>query len=89
MSKKKHSIFHQEKVEQLGTLDEQQKALLLAIAQVEAETGYVFSEEDQRVLSRLQEEVHTAVAITAAVRRLVSTPADPRRRTSWDELKRR
>ncbi len=87
MPKKNRSFFRAEA--QLDALDEQQKALLLAMAQVEAEAGRTFSEEDRRLLSRLREEVNAAGAITDAVQRLVSSPADPRRRLSWEELKRR
>ncbi len=87
MPKKNRSFFRAEA--QLDALDEQQKALLLAMAQVEAEAGRSFSEEDRQFLSRLREEVNAAGAITDAVQRLVSAPADPRRRLSWKELKRR
>ncbi len=90
MPKKRDSFFHQsEAAKRLDALDEQQKALLLAMAQVEAEAGRAFSEEDRRLLSRLREEVNAAGVIEAAVEKLVSAPADPRRRLSWDELKRR
>ncbi|GEM_PF-2732691 len=90
MPKKRESFFRRHKVEErLETLDEQQKALLLAMAQVEAEAGRTFSEEDEQLLSRLRDEVTAAGAIEAAVQRLVSTPADPRRKLSWEELKRR
>ncbi len=87
MPKKNRSFFRDEA--QLDALDEQQKAILLAMAQVEAEAGRAFSEKDRQLLSRLREEVNAAGAITDAVQRLVSTPADPRRRLSWEELKRR
>lgn len=103
MTKSKHTpttkkgtgpLFHPGKArwlqEKSAELDADQQALLLALAQLEAELGRELSEEETVALKVLaaQMDSFSSNKIIAAVREMVATPADPKRQTSWPELKR-
>jgi len=70
-------------------LDRDQRALLLAMAQLEAATGHVLSPEERAALESLagQLEGFDPQEIKAAIARMVNQPADPERKTTWAELK--
>lgn len=72
-------------------LDEDQRALLLALAQLEAETGRQLSDEEVEALEALggQLEAFDATKITSAIQQVVNRPADPDRQLSWPELKKK
>ncbi len=72
-------------------LDEDQQALLLALAQLEKELGRELSEEESEAIEAMtaQMEGFNPEQIAAAVHEMVERPADPSRRTSWPEIKRR
>ncbi len=71
-------------------LDEDQQALLLAMAELEAKLGRELSAEEASALESLgaHMEGFNAQQIADAVRQMIDTPADPKRRTAWPELKR-
>ena len=71
-------------------LDDNQQALLLALAQLEAELGRELSEEETAALETLSSQMHgfSPQSIAEAVHKMVQQPADPARKTSWPELKR-
>ncbi len=68
-----------------------QQALLLAMTQLEAELGRELSPEEQEAMERMASELDgfDPKDIVNAVQKMVSQPADPKRKTSWPELKRR
>ncbi|MFP4343136.1 MAG: hypothetical protein ACLFU8_00455 [Anaerolineales bacterium] len=72
-------------------LDDDQRALLLALTQLEASLGHELSSEESEAMETLSGgmEGFDAQEIKQAIQRVVDTPADPRRTTSWSELKRR
>jgi hypothetical protein len=72
-------------------LDEDQRALLLALTQLEAEIGRQLSEEELEALEALgdQLEAFDAAEIASAIQQVVSRPADPDRQLSWPELKKK
>jgi len=71
-------------------LDDNQQALLLALAQLEAELGRELSEEERTALETLSSQMHgfSPENIVEAVHKMVQQPADPARKTVWPELKR-
>ena len=71
-------------------LDKDQQALLLAMANLEAKLGRELSEEEATALEALAEHMEgfDPDGIVAAVQEMVEKPADPKRQTSWPELKR-
>lgn len=73
------------------TLDEDQQALLLALAQLESELGRELSEEESAALESLSSHMEgfNPQQILDAVHQMVQKPADPSKKTSWPELKRR
>ena len=73
------------------SLDADQKALLLALAQLEAEVGRQLSADEQSAIASLADGLQgfDSKEILRAVRRMVNEPADPKRQMSWEELKRR
>ena len=73
-----------------NTLDDDQQALLLALAQLESELGRELNEEEAEALEALAEHMDgfDADQIFSAVHQMVQRPADPSRKTSWPELKR-
>ncbi|MBN1249506.1 MAG: hypothetical protein JXC32_17725 [Anaerolineae bacterium] len=70
-------------------LDEDQRALLLALARLEAEIGRDLSDDERSAIEALgsQLEGFDASAIEDAIHQMVNQPADPHRKTSWSELK--
>jgi hypothetical protein len=70
-------------------LDEGQRAMLLAMAQLEAETGHVLSPDERSAIESLagQLDGFDAQEIQKAITKMVNQPADPDRKTSWSELK--
>ncbi len=92
----KHTVFRPEKARWLREeggkeLTDGQRALLLAMAKLEQELGRELSTEEQAALQALgaQMEAIDPATIAEAVRQMVEAPADPARKTSWPELKRR
>jgi hypothetical protein len=79
----------QEKAAQRLTSDQQ--ALLLALAQLEAAVGREFSEAERVAIDSLAGnlEAFEAEEIKAAINQMVNDPADPDRRTTWSELRKR
>jgi hypothetical protein len=72
-----------------GTLDEDQQALLLALAQLESELGRELSEEESAALESLSAHMEgfDPQLISDAVHQMVQKPADPSRKTKWPEFK--
>lgn len=70
-------------------LDEDQRALLLALARLEAETGHELSDAEKEALAALRSELKgfDPSEIEDAIRQMVNRPTDPDRKTSWSELK--
>lgn len=71
-------------------LDDDQQALLLAMAQLEAKLGRELSAEETAALESLSAHMEgfNAQQIADAVQKMINTPADPKRKTAWPELKR-
>ncbi len=72
-------------------LDADQRALLLALTQLEQELGRELTPEEQAVLESLGAGLQggDAEAIIQAVREMVQRPSDPRRKIDWSELRRK
>ena len=72
-------------------LTRDQQALLLALTQLEAETGRDFSEAEQAAIESLVANLEgfDPQEIQQAIHQMVNDPADPNRQTSWSELKER
>lgn len=72
-------------------LDESQQALLLAMTQLETQMGRELSPEEAAALEALagQLDGYDPNDITQAIQKVVSTPADPKRKLAWPELKRK
>jgi hypothetical protein len=70
-------------------LDSSQRALLLALTQVESEMGRELSPEEKAAVEAICGKMDDADCedIVRAVRKMVETPADPDRVTSWPELR--
>lgn len=71
-------------------LDEDQRALLLAMVQLAAQTGHKLPPGELSAIETLagQLDGFDALEIQKAIAKMVNQPADPKRRTSWSELKR-
>ena len=71
------------------TLDTDQKALLLALTQLEAEMGRDLSQDEVEAVESLAKELQgfDPTEIKAAVHQMVTKPADPDRKVSWPDLK--
>ena len=71
-------------------LDDDQQALLLAMAQLEAKLGRELSTEEATALESLSTHMEgfNPQQIADAIQQVVNTPADPKRKTAWPELKR-
>jgi hypothetical protein len=86
------SVFRPEGAEQLQgeNLDDDQRALLLALAGVEAERGSGTA-ADQDALEELaaQIEGYDTAELQAAIHHLVNAKAKAERKMDWSELKRR
>jgi hypothetical protein len=72
-------------------LTQDQQALLLALTQLEAEMGREFSESERAAIESLTGNLEgfDPNEIKSAIHQMVSHPADPDRKTSWSELKKR
>ncbi|OQY23130.1 MAG: hypothetical protein B6I35_04485 [Anaerolineaceae bacterium 4572_32.2] len=72
------------------SLTEDERALLLAMLSVEAETGGSFSEEERAALDELTAKLksYDAGELTQAVKRLVTAKPQAARKLEWPELKR-
>ncbi len=72
--------------EQLG---EEQKVLLIAMAQLEADLGRELSDEEKQALDSLADQLKDTdiEVIKTAVRQMVTKPADPNRQTDWPDIK--
>lgn len=70
-------------------LSRDQRALLLALTQLEAELGRELSAEERAAVESLAEslEGYDPEKIKEAVHQMVNDPSDPDRKTSWSELK--
>ncbi|HEY89209.1 MAG TPA: hypothetical protein G4N98_05680 [Thermoflexia bacterium] len=75
--------------EGVQNLDSGQKALLLALVQLEAELGQELAPEESQALASLGEQLPGTGAeqLRQAMRQLVQSPPDPKRKTTWPELK--
>ncbi|TFG70829.1 MAG: hypothetical protein E4H27_05545 [Anaerolineales bacterium] len=90
----KDSVFNPGKAHWLQVkggkqLDEGQKALLLAITQLDANLGRELSDEEKQTLDSLADQLkdYDIAFIKTAVRQMVNKPADPDRQTSWPDIK--
>jgi len=72
------------------SLTEDERALLLAMLSLEAETGESFSEEERAALDELTTGLksYDAGELTQAVKRLVTAKPQTARKLEWPELKR-
>jgi hypothetical protein len=72
-------------------LDADQQALLLALAQLEAEMGRELSKSEKDALDTLGKNLSSfdSQEIAQAVKKVVNAPTDPDRVISWPELKHR
>ena len=72
-------------------LTPEQQALLLALAQLEAEMGRTLSDAERAAIEALTDgqEGFDPEEIAIAIHQVVNTPANPDRQTSWSELKER
>jgi len=70
-------------------LDEDQRALLLAMVQLEAEIGHELPPDERSATAALagQLDGFDAQEIQKAIAKIVNQPADPNRKTSWSELR--
>ena len=70
-------------------LDKDQRALLLAMVQLEAETGHELRPDECSAIESLASQLDgfDAQEIKKAIAKMVNQPADPKRKTSWSELK--
>jgi hypothetical protein len=70
-------------------LDNDQRALLLAMAQLEAEIGHELSPDERSAIESLAGQLggFDAQEIQEAIAKMVNQPADPHRKTTWSELK--
>ena len=70
-------------------LDKDQRALLLAMVQLEAEIGHELGPDERSAIESLagQLDGFDAQEIRKAIAQMVNQPADPNRTTSWSELK--
>jgi len=70
-------------------LDKDQRALLLAMVQLETEIGHELSPDERSAIESLagQLDGFQAQEIKKAIASMVNQPADPNRQTSWSELR--
>lgn len=73
-----------------GSLTQDERALLLAMLSVEAETGESLNEEERAALDRLMArlESYDAGELAQAVKHLVTAKSRADRKLEWPELKR-
>ena len=72
-------------------LDEGQKALLLALTQLEADLGRELSDEEKQAVDSLADQLkdYDLEIIKTAVNQMVTKPADPDRQVEWPDIKRK
>ncbi len=71
-------------------LSDEERALLLALASLEADMGRPITEEEQAALDKILERVGDEGAeITRAVRHMVKAKAKSSRKLDWSALKKR
>lgn len=92
--KQQESVFNPGQadwVQQMGAqeLSRDQQALLLALAQLEAEMGRELSDDERAAIESLTGSLEgfDPQEISKAIHQIVTEPADPDRTTSWSELK--
>lgn len=74
----------------IDELDEGERALLLALANLEADTGRTVTQEEREALDRISERSEAdAEEIVQAVKHIVEAKATKNRRLDWSALKRR
>lgn len=90
----KQELFRPGKAEWLRkeggqSLDGDQKALLLALMQLEAASGRELTPEETQTIESLGEQLpdNTTEQLRQAMQRLVQSPTDPDRKISWPKLK--
>ncbi|MGC9358047.1 MAG: hypothetical protein ACP5GX_09275 [Anaerolineae bacterium] len=73
------------------SLDADQRAILLALTRLDAELGRDLTPEEEAALDTLNHEMGDSDAqrIAQAIQEVVEAPADPKRKTSWAELKKK
>ena len=72
-------------------LDRDQQALLLALTELEAEIGRDLTNEERSAIDDLADHLEgfDPKEIKSAVHRMVTQPADPKRKVSWPDFKKR
>ena len=72
-------------------LDRDQQALLLALTELEAEMGRDLTDEERSAIDVLADQLEgfDVKEIKTAVHKMVTQPADPKRKISWPDLKKR
>lgn len=72
-------------------LDRDQQALLLALTELEAEIGRDLTEEERSAIDALADHLEgfDPKEIKSAVHKMVTQPADPKRKISWPDIKKR
>lgn len=70
-------------------LDEGQKALLIALTQLEADLGRELSDDEKQAVDALANQLKEfdIDIIKTAVRQMVTKPADPDRQIEWPDIK--
>jgi hypothetical protein len=70
-------------------LDRDQQALLLALTELEAEIGRDLTDEERSAIDTLADQLEgfDPREIKTAVHKMVTQPADPKRKISWPDLK--
>ena len=93
-NKDKGSVFNPGKARWLQDkggkeLDEGQKALLLALAQLEADLGRELSDDEKQAIDAIADQLKEfdIEVIKTAVRQMVTKPADPDRQIEWPDIK--
>jgi hypothetical protein len=93
-SKDKGSVFNPGKARWLQDkggkeLDEGQKALLLALAQLETDLGRELSDDEKQAIDSIADQLKEfdKEVIKTAVRQMVTKPADPDRQIEWPDIK--
>jgi hypothetical protein len=72
-------------------LDRDQQALLLALTELEAEMGRDLTDDERFAIDALADQLEgfDPQEIKRAVHKMVTQPADPERKVSWPDLKKR
>jgi hypothetical protein len=95
-SKRKRPVFRPGGARQLldcseDNLTDDERALLLALASVDVETGRCLDEKERAALDKLKTQVedYSAEELAQAVKHMVTAKAQEGRKLEWPELKRR